>query len=115
VTEDVGFEAIKKHEAMLLTETEAALKDVSGVRIIGTAHPKAPIFSMVVDAIHPHDVGSILDMHGVAVRTGHHCAQPLLARFGVPATARASFSIYNNADDIKALVAALWKTRELFA
>ena len=115
VTEDVGFEAIKKHEAKLLAEAEAALGEVSGVRIIGTAHPKAPIFSMVVDSIHPHDVGSILDMHGVAVRTGHHCAQPLLARFGVPATARACFSIYNNSDDIKALVAGLWKTRELFA
>jgi cysteine desulfurase/selenocysteine lyase len=70
---------------------------------------------MVLDMIHPHDVGSILDTHGVAVRTGHHCTQPLLARFGVPATARASFSIYNDVDDIEALVKALWKTKELFA
>jgi cysteine desulfurase/selenocysteine lyase len=70
---------------------------------------------MTVDGIHPHDIGSILDLNGVAVRTGHHCAQPLMTRLGVPATARASFSIYNDEADIEALVKALWKTKEMFA
>jgi cysteine desulfurase/selenocysteine lyase len=115
IQEDVGFSAIQKHELKLLDQCEAALREIPGLRLIGTARPKAPVFSMVLDMIHPHDVGSILDTHGVAVRTGHHCTQPLLARFGVPATARASFSIYNDVDDIEALVKALWKTKELFA
>jgi cysteine desulfurase / selenocysteine lyase len=114
VVDDVGFDAIQRHETSLLKKAEDALRDVAGLRILGTSHPKVPIFSMILDHIHPHDVGTILDMNGVAVRTGHHCAQPLLARFGVPATARASFSIYNDDDDIDALVKALWKTRELF-
>ncbi len=115
VQEDVGFAAIQKHELSLLQTCEAALSEIPGLRIVGSAKPKAPVFSLVLDMIHPHDVGSILDTHGVAIRTGHHCAQPLMARFGVPATARASFSIYNGADDIDALIKALWKTRELFA
>ena len=115
VQEDVGFKAIQTHEAKLLEQAEAALREIPGLRVIGTARPKVPVFSLVLDMIHPHDVGSILDTHGVAVRTGHHCAQPLMARFGVPATARASFSIYNGSDDIEALVKALWKTKELFA
>jgi len=115
VTEDVGFAAIKKHEQKILEAADAALKDITGLKIVGTAAPKAPIFSMILSNIHPHDVGSILDLSGVAVRTGHHCAQPLMARFGVPATARASFSIYNDEADVAALVKALWKTREMFA
>lgn len=115
VLEDVGFEAIKSHEAMLLKKAEEALSEVVNLKVLGTAHPKIPIFSILFSNIHPHDVGSIVDLHGVAVRTGHHCTQPLLARLGVPATARASFSIYNNEEDIEALVRALWKTQELFA
>ena len=115
VIEDVGFEAIQKHEQSLVAAGESALSELSGLKVIGTAHPKVPIFSMVLGNIHPHDIGSILDLNGVAVRTGHHCAQPLMARFNVPATARASFSIYNDVPDIEALVKALWKTRELFA
>ena len=115
VLEDVGFEAIREHETMLLNKAEAALSEVANLRIIGSARPKVPVFSMVLGHIHPHDVGSIVDQHGVAIRTGHHCTQPLLARLGVPATARASFSIYNNEADIDTLVKALWKTQELFA
>jgi cysteine desulfurase/selenocysteine lyase len=115
VQDDVGFEAIKSHEDHLLQLCERELAGVTGLRVIGTARPKAPVFSMVLEGIHPHDAGTILDSHGVAVRTGHHCAQPLLARFNVPATARASFSIYNDESDVEALIRALWKTRELFA
>ena len=115
VLEDVGFEAIREHETMLLNKAEVALSEVANLRIIGSARPKVPVFSMVLGHIHPHDVGSIVDQHGVAIRTGHHCTQPLLARLGVPATARASFSIYNNEADIDTLVKALWKTQELFA
>lgn len=115
VVEDVGFTAITRHEQNLLKVADAALREIPGLKIIGTAQPKAPIFSFTVDNIHPHDVGSILDSAGVAVRTGHHCAQPLMARFGVVATARASFSIYNNENDIEALIKALWKTKEMFA
>jgi cysteine desulfurase/selenocysteine lyase len=115
VRDDVGFAAIREHETRLLDKCERELARIPGVRVIGTARPKAPVFSLVLEGIHPHDVGTILDSHGVAVRTGHHCAQPLLARFNVPATARASFSVYNNDDDVDELVKALWKARELFA
>jgi cysteine desulfurase/selenocysteine lyase len=115
VSEDVGFKAIKAHEDSLLSKAEKALAEVVNLRVIGTATPKIPIFSIVMGNIHPHDVGSILDSYGVAIRTGHHCTQPLMARFGVPATSRASFSIYNNEEDVDCLVKALWKTQELFA
>ena len=106
---------IRAHEQELLVAAELALQDVPDLKILGTAHPKVPIFSMILGKIHAHDVGTILDLQGVAVRTGHHCAQPLLARFGVPATVRASFSIYNDQEDIKALVQGLRKTLEMFA
>lgn len=115
VVEDVGFAAISRHEQALLKSADAALCEIPGLKIIGTAEPKVPVFSFTVDNIHPHDIGSILDSSGVAVRTGHHCAQPLMARFGVVATARASFSIYNDEGDIAALIKALWKTKEMFA
>ncbi len=115
VSEDIGFKAIKAHEDHLLSKAEKALGEVVNLRVIGTATPKIPIFSIVMGNIHPHDVGSILDSYGVAIRTGHHCTQPLMARFGVPATSRASFSIYNNEEDVDCLVKALWKTQELFA
>lgn len=115
VTDDVGFEAIQRHESNLLRRTADALDEIPGLKVIGSTSSKVPVFSMTVDGIHPHDIGSILDLSGVAVRTGHHCAQPLMTRLGVPATARASFSIYNDEDDIDALVKALWKTKEMFA
>jgi cysteine desulfurase/selenocysteine lyase len=115
VKDDIGFKAIKSWEDDLLQKAQTSLQEVVNLRIIGNAAPKVPIFSMVMGLIHPHDVGSILDSYGVAVRTGHHCTQPLMARLGVQATARASFSIYNDEEDIKSLVNALWKTQELFA
>ena len=115
VTEDVGFAAIQSYEEELRKKAEARISEVVNLRVLGTATPKLPIFSIVMGNIHPHDVGSILDSYGVAIRTGHHCTQPLMARLGVPATSRASFSIYNNEEDIESLVKALWKTQELFA
>jgi cysteine desulfurase/selenocysteine lyase len=83
--------------------------------MIGTARRKASILSFVLDGIHPHDIGTIVDREGVAIRTGHHCAQPVMQRLGVPATARASLAMYNTRDDIDVLVLALAKTREMFA
>ncbi len=110
----VGFDAIMGYEAGLLayaTETIAALP---GVKIIGTAKEKAGVISFVMDNAHAHDVGTILDQEGVAIRTGHHCAMPLMKRFGVPATARASLALYNTKEEIDTLAAAILKVREVF-
>jgi cysteine desulfurase/selenocysteine lyase len=109
----LGFEAIGAHEHLLMTTATEALSRVPGLRIIGQAAHKAGAISFVVDAVHPHDLGTIVDREGVAIRTGHHCAQPVMDRFGVPATARASFAIYNTVDDIEALVAAVGRARQL--
>ena len=91
------------------------LAAVEGMRLIGTAAHKAGVQSFLLDDIHPHDLGTILDHQGVAIRTGHHCAMPVMEFFGVPGTARASLGLYNNFDDIDRLVAALEKAREIFA
>jgi cysteine desulfurase/selenocysteine lyase len=88
---------------------------VPGLRIIGTAAEKASVLSFVLEGIHPHDIGTILDHEGIAVRTGHHCAQPVMQRFGVPATARASFAFYNTKEEVDALVRALHKVKEVLA
>ena len=109
----IGFEAIGAHESGLLARATAALEEMPGVRIVGTARRKASVLSFVMDGIHPHDIGTIVDRQGVAIRTGHHCAQPVMDRFGIPATARASFAMYNTVDDIDALVAALARVRAL--
>ena len=85
------------------------------MRILGTAREKSGVISFVLDGIHPHDVGTVLDHQGIAVRTGHHCAQPLMERFGVPATTRASFALYNTFEDVDALVAAIHRVREFFS
>ncbi len=82
--------------------------------MIGTARRKASILSFVLEGVHPHDIGTVVDREGVAIRTGHHCAQPVMARFGVPATARASLAMYNTREDIDVLVGALGRVRELF-
>ncbi len=111
----LGYDAIREHEHELLEHALQALSEVPGLRLIGTARERAAVLSFVMDGIHPHDVGTILDQEGVAVRTGHHCAQPLMDRFGVPATARASFALYNTHADVDALVAALQRVREVFA
>ncbi|MBI2535831.1 MAG: aminotransferase class V-fold PLP-dependent enzyme, partial [Gemmatimonadetes bacterium] len=106
---------IAAHEADLLTYAADAVAGVPGVRLIGTAAHKAAVVSFVVDGVHAHDVGTILDQEGVAVRTGHHCTQPVMNFFGVPATARASFAFYNGRDDVDALVDALGRVRQVFA
>jgi cysteine desulfurase/selenocysteine lyase len=111
--ESIGFDAIGAHEAALLAYGTAALQSVPGLTIIGTAPRKASVLSFVIDGLHPHDIGTVVDREGVAVRTGHHCAQPVMDRFGVPATARASLAMYNTTDDIDALVAALDRARAL--
>lgn len=112
--EGVGLDAIHAHEDALLQEATERLQKVPGVRIIGTAPGKSAIISFVMQGAHPQDVGSILDMEGVAVRTGHHCNMPLMKRFGVPATVRASFAVYNNHEDIAQLEQALHTVERLF-
>ena len=108
-------EPLRAHEADLLDYATHALAGLPDVRLIGTARHKAAVVSFVVEGVHAHDVGTILDRAGVAVRTGHHCTQPVMDFFGVPATARASFACYNGRDDVDALVAGLARVREVFA
>jgi cysteine desulfurase/selenocysteine lyase len=103
------------HENALLKDATAKLSAIDGLRIIGTAAEKASILSFVIDEIHPHDIGTFLDVDGIAVRAGHHCTQPLLKRFGLPATARASFAFYNDFDDVDRLVTAVTKMQGFFA
>ena len=110
----VGFDALAPHEADLLAYGTAALSEVKGLRLIGTAANKASILAFVMKGAHPHDVGTIVDTEGVAIRTGHHCTQPIMERFGVPATARASVAMYNTRGEIDALVRALQRVREMF-
>jgi cysteine desulfurase/selenocysteine lyase len=111
----IGMRDIQAHERELLAYGTAALQTVPGLRIIGTAPHKASILSFVLEGVHAHDVGTIVDQDGIAIRTGHHCAQPVMDRFGVPATARASLAMYNTRADIDALVGALLRVKELFA
>lgn len=111
----IGMKSIFAHEQVLLHYAEPKLLAIPGLRIIGTAKPKLGVISFVLDNIHPHDVGTVLDHEGVAVRAGHHCAMPLMQRFGVPATLRASFGIYNNEQDIDALVEGLLLAKRMFA
>ncbi len=110
----LGLPAVAAWEGELLGLATERLLEVPGLRIVGTAREKAAVISFAMEGIHPHDVGTILDQEGIAVRAGHHCAQPVMARFGVPATTRASFGVYNTPEEVEALAAALRKTRELF-
>ncbi len=110
----IGFSRIGAHEKELLERATAALSDVKGLRVIGTARQRASVISFVIKGAHPHDVGTIVDTEGVAVRTGHHCTQPVMERFGVPATVRASVAMYNTHEEIDALVSALERVREMF-
>jgi cysteine desulfurase/selenocysteine lyase len=110
-----GLDVIGRHEAALLDRATQAVSALPGARVIGTAPVKAGVLSFVMDGIHPHDIGTIVDRDGVAIRTGHHCAQPVMDRFGIPATARASFAMYNTMVEVDALVAALGRARELLA
>ena len=112
--ESLGLNAIAEHEHSLLLQATAALSSLPGLTLIGTAPSKAAVVSFTMEGVHPHDIGTILDSEGVAIRTGHHCAMPIIERFGLAATARASFGCYNTVDDIHQLVAALKKVRETF-
>ncbi len=110
----VGLPAAAAHEAALLAYGTEELRSIPGLRLVGTAAHKASVLSFTMEGVHPHDIGTLLDLEGVAVRTGHHCAQPVMERFGIPATARASLAVYNRTEDLDALVAALRKVRKLF-
>jgi cysteine desulfurase/selenocysteine lyase len=110
---NIGFDAIHAHESALLKYATDAVLSVKGVTIIGTAPHKASVLSFVMDGVHPHDIGTIVDREGVAIRTGHHCAQPVMDRFGIPATARASLAMYNTNQDIDALTRALERVQKV--
>jgi cysteine desulfurase/selenocysteine lyase len=112
--DDLGLDSVAAHEVQLLSQATEAVLEVPGVRLVGSARNKASVLSFVMKGVHPHDIGTILDTEGVAVRAGHHCAQPVMARYGVSATVRASFALYNTATEIDALVAGLKKVREVF-
>ncbi|MDD2599167.1 MAG: cysteine desulfurase [Kiritimatiellae bacterium] len=109
----IGLKNIAAHEHQLLAYATEAFARIPGVRLIGTASKKAAVLSFLVDGVHPHDIGTILDQDGVAIRAGHHCAQPVMARFGIPATTRASFGVYNTTAEIDALVAGIYKVKEI--
>ena len=111
----IGIETIAAHERDLTHYGTSVLQAIDGVRMVGTAPDKSSILSFVMDGIHPHDIGTIVDREGVAIRTGHHCAQPVMERFGIPATARASIAMYNTREEIDRLGRALQKVREVFA
>ena len=111
----IGLPAIAAYEDELLAYATEKLSATNGVTLIGTAAKKTSILSFVLDDIHPHDIGSILDQHGVAIRAGHHCTQPVMQRFGVPATSRASLSMYNTREEVDTLVMAVKTVQEVFA
>ncbi|HEY3203551.1 MAG TPA: cysteine desulfurase [Thermoanaerobaculia bacterium] len=110
----IGLERIAAHEHGLLAYATEAVTAIPGLRIIGTAHEKAGVLSFVLDGVHPHDIGTVLDREGIAIRTGHHCAQPVMERFGLPATARASFGLYNTREEVDLLVRAIHKVIGMF-
>jgi cysteine desulfurase/selenocysteine lyase len=112
---EIGMQNIAKHENDLLIDATEKLSSIAGLKIIGTAAQKVGVISFVLEDIHPHDIGTILDHEGIAVRAGHHCAMPLMARFNVPATVRVSFGIYNTKEDIDALMVGLHAVKRLFA
>jgi cysteine desulfurase/selenocysteine lyase len=112
---NIGLNRIAAYEHELLVYGTQALEQIPGLRMIGTAREKAAVLSFVIEGIHPHDIGTVLDRMGIAVRTGHHCAQPVMDRFGVPATTRASLAFYNTVQEIDALAAGLRKVKEVFA
>jgi cysteine desulfurase/selenocysteine lyase len=112
--EEIGWEAIEAYERDLLRAATDAIADVPGARVLAREAPRVGVVSFTLDGVHPHDIGTIVDLHGVAIRAGHHCAQPLMDRFGVPATARASFAFYNTRDEIVVLVQALLDVLQVF-
>ena len=111
----IGMENIAEYEHELLAYATEKLSGISGVQLIGTAKEKASVLSFVIEGVHPHDIGTILDQEGIAIRTGHHCAQPIMDRFGIPATARASFAFYNTKEEVDALANGIKKVQEVFS
>ncbi|HWF92654.1 MAG TPA: cysteine desulfurase [Terriglobales bacterium] len=112
---NLGMDNIAAYEHELLEYATQKVSAIPGVRIVGTAKEKAGVLSFVIEGVHPHDIGTILDQEGIAIRTGHHCAQPVMERFGIDATARASFALYNTKEEIDALVRGIKKVEEVFA
>ncbi|MEO6423548.1 MAG: cysteine desulfurase, partial [Candidatus Nitrotoga sp.] len=111
---EIGMDAIAAHELALLKYATEQINTIPGVRIIGTAEHKAAVLSFAVDGVHPHDIGTLLNQEGVAVRTGHHCAQPVMQRLHVPATSRASFAFYNSMDEVDALIDGIRTVQKIF-
>jgi cysteine desulfurase/selenocysteine lyase len=111
----IGMDNIAHYESELLAYATEIMSAIDGLTLVGTADNKAGILSFVMKDIHPHDIGTILDQHGVAIRTGHHCAMPVMERYEIPATARASLALYNTRDDIDHLVEAINNVRKVFA
>jgi cysteine desulfurase/selenocysteine lyase len=112
--EQLDWQGLGEYEDALLEYATEALSSVKKLQIIGTAREKTGVISFVIEGVHPHDVGTVLDQEGIAVRTGHHCAQPVMQRFNIPATARASFALYNTQEEVDSLVAGVHKVMELF-
>ena len=112
--QSLGFNQIAEHEKELLAYGTRVLSQIPQLRLIGTAKNKAAILSFILPNIHAHDIGTLIDEEGIAIRTGHHCTQPVMKHFGVPATSRASFTIYNTKEEIDQLARAIIKTKEVF-
>jgi cysteine desulfurase/selenocysteine lyase len=112
---EIGMDKVAHHEHDLLAYATDKVSAIPGVRLIGTAKEKASVLSFVMEGIHPHDIGTILDQEGIAIRTGHHCAQPVMQCFGIPATARASFALYNTKEEVDSLVQGILKVQEVFS
>jgi len=110
----LGIDRVTAYERELLAYGTEVLRAIPGLRLIGTAREKSAVLSFVLDGIHPHDAGTVLDSLGIAVRTGHHCAQPVMARFDIPATTRASLAFYNTKEEIDALASGIRRVQELF-
>lgn len=112
--QSLDSEAVAAHEQALFTRAQELASDIPGMRLIGTAKNKVPVMSFLIDGLHPSDIGTLLDQQGIGIRTGHHCAMPLMEHFGVPGTARASFAFYNTMDEVEKLFAALTKIQRMF-
>jgi cysteine desulfurase/selenocysteine lyase len=112
---EIGLDRVAKYERELLAYATDVLSVIPGLKVIGRAKEKASVLSVVLEGVHAHDIGTILDQQGIAIRTGHHCAQPVMDRFGVPATARASVALYNTRADIDALAKGIYRVTEVFS
>jgi len=113
LVQSIGFDAIQKHERLIVGMAEDGLAEIPGVRRLGTVQPRGHLVSFLLEGAHPSDVGAILDQQGIAIRAGHHCCQPLMRRFGISGTARASFSIYSTESDVQDFIAGVKKAKEM--